>query len=107
LRGAAERSSATINITASGAWVTLPKQAIMPTTTNGAGEWATAGRSCASRQTAAPRKPPMTIPGPKIRPDPPDPMDSDVATIFANGSTRITLSGTVRTAAVMATWTHP
>ena len=31
-------------------------------------------------------KPPMTIPGPKIPPDPPDPMDSPVARIRAKGT---------------------
>ena len=55
----------------------LPKQAIIATTTNGAGECGTAGRPSHRRQTAAPRKPPMTMPGPKMPPDPPEPIESD------------------------------
>jgi hypothetical protein len=34
---------------------------------------------CATRHTAAPRNPLITIPGPKIPPEPPEPIDSDVA----------------------------
>ena len=36
---------------------------------------------------AAPTKPPITTPGPKIPPEPPVPIDSEVATIFAIGRT--------------------
>ena len=42
------------------------------------------------------------MPGPKIPPDPPEPMESDVARILANGSTRITHNGRVMIPAVMA-----
>ena len=48
------------------------------------------------RQTAAPRNPPITMPGPKMPPEPPGPIDSDVARIFANGRRRTIHNGRVR-----------
>src|SRR6201997_5128028 len=79
--------SATMIITASGACATLPKHAIMPTTTNTPGLSGSHGActNSPSRQIAAPVNPPITMPGPKMPPDPPVPIDSDVATIFATG----------------------
>ena len=38
-----------------------------------------------SRQMPAPSMPPMNIPGPKMPPEPPEPIESEVARIFANG----------------------
>ena len=69
--------SATMIITASGAWATLPKHAIMPTTTKMPGCRAprAASTSSPSRQIAAPTNPPMTMPGPKMPPEPPVPID--------------------------------
>ena len=46
-----------------------------------------------SRHTDAPRKAPITMPGPKIPPDPPEPMESPVARIRANGTIRTIHSG--------------
>jgi len=43
---------------------------------------------------AAPTNAPMTMPGPKMPPDPPVPIDSDVATIFAIGR-ELTVDGLV------------
>src|ERR1700758_1544358 len=81
--------SATMIMTANGARATLPKHAIIPTTTKIPGPSGTPGRpdSSPSRQTAAPTKAPTTIPGPNRPPDPPVPIDSDVATILAIGNT--------------------
>ena len=79
--------SATMSITASGAWATLPKSAIIATITNGEGSTGTPGAiGSRSRQIPAPSSPPMTMPGPKTPPEPPEPIDSEVARIFANGS---------------------
>ena len=47
-----------------------------------------------------PTKPPMTMPGPKMPPDPPDPMDSDVARIFTSGRASIDPQGHVGQAVV-------
>src|SRR5271155_2024465 len=80
--------SATMIITASGAREMQPKQVIIPTTTKIPGPSGTPGSPVNSprRQTAAPTNAPMTIPGPNRPPDPPDPIDSEVATILATGS---------------------
>ena len=78
--------SATISITASGAWAMPPKSAIIATITKGAGVAGMPGRWPApSRQKAAPSIPPITMPGPKMPPEPPEPMLSEVARILANG----------------------
>ena len=45
---------------------------------------------------AAPTKAPITIPGPNRPPDPPVPIDSDVATILAIGSTMMIHNGIVQ-----------
>ena len=89
--------SATMIITASGACATLPKHAIMPAITNTAGPPGTAGAPArsANRQMAAPTKAPITMPGPKMPPEPPVPIDSDVARILATGSTNTIHSGMV------------
>ena len=69
----------------------LPKQAIIPTTMNGAGNDGMPGAtSCRRRHTPRPTKPPMNMPGPKIPPDPPDPIESEVARIFTNGNASTT-----------------
>ena len=50
--------SATMSITASGAWATLPKSAIMATITNGAGSAGTPGAIGSSRrQIVGPEQP--------------------------------------------------
>jgi len=101
--------SATIKMTAIGAREMLPKQAIMPTITKVAGSWGMPGAKGSSRrQTPAPRNPPMTRPGPKIPPEPPEPMDSPVARIRANGS-RSTMTSDIwrRLERPRVTWTHP
>ena len=91
--------SATMSITARGAWATLPNSAIIATITNGAGSAGTAGAiGSRRRQIPAPSRPPMTMPGPKIPPEPPEPIDSDVARIFANGRARIIHSGIAKQA---------
>jgi len=51
--------------------------------------------------------PPVTIPGPKMPPDPPEPMLKEVKMIFANGSTRMIHSGNVKMADVMLSCTQP
>ncbi len=91
--------SATMSITASGAWATLPNKAIIATITKGAGENGIAGATGSRRrQIPAPSMPPMNIPGPKMPPDPPEPIDSDVARIFANGRIMTIQSGMARRA---------
>ena len=61
-----------------------------------------------SRQTAAPTNAPITIPGPKIPPDPPVPIDSDVATILAIGRSSTIHSGIVNNPSlVVANCTQP
>ena len=58
--------SATMSMTASGAWATLPNRAIIATMTNGAGSTGIAGAiGSSSRQMPAPSRPPMTMPGPE------------------------------------------
>ena len=86
--------SATISMTASGAREMPPKQHIIPTITYGAGLWPMEGTTGSkSRQTEAPMKAPITMPGPKMPPEPPDPIESPVATMRAKGSTRTIHSG--------------
>ena len=86
--------SATMSMTAIGACAIAPKEAIIPTTTNGAGESGTPGAiGASSRQTDAPRNAPIIMPGPKMPPEPPDPIESDVAKILANGSASTIHSG--------------
>ncbi len=100
--------SPTINITAKGAWAIPPKRAIIPTITNGAAVAGMPGRKpTVSRQKLAPSSPPMTIPGPKMPPLPPEPIDSDVARIFANGITSTTHSGSPSSRWSMPTCTQP
>ena len=78
--------SATMIMTASGAREMLPKQHIIPTMTYGAGSLPRLGTiGSSSRQTEAPRNAPITMPGPKMPPEPPEPIDSPVVTIRANG----------------------
>ena len=90
--------SATMIITASGAWAMPPKSAIMPTITKGAGLAGTCGSTPnESRQSAAPSVPPTTTPGPKTPPEPPEPMESEVARILAKGVTTSNHSGRPRT----------
>ncbi len=92
--------SATINITASGAREMLPKQAIMPTITYGAGSWPRLGTTGSSRrQTAAPTKAPITMPGPKMPPEPPEPMESPVVAMRAKGRMSTIQSGICRSSA--------
>jgi hypothetical protein len=86
--------SATISITAMGAWAMLPKRTIMPTITNGAGSAGSPGAiGSSSRQRDAPRRPPITMPGPNTPPEPPEPIVSEVARIFAKGSARTIQTG--------------
>ena len=67
--------------------------------TNGPGLAGISGSaSWPSRQNAAPSMPPMTMPGPKMPPDPPEPIESDVARILANGSSSTTQSGSAEQA---------
>ena len=100
--------SATINITASGAREILPKQHIMPTITYGAGLWPMEGTIGSNRRhTAAPMKAPMTMPGPKMPPDPPEPIDSPVARMRANGKMRTTHSGSERSWWPRLCWIQP
>ena len=101
--------SATISMTASGAWAMLPNSAIMATITNGAGSIGTAGATGSrSRHSPAPSRPPMTMPGPKIPPEPPEPIDSDVARILANGRTSNIHSGIASRAwRSRPAWTQP
>ena len=102
--------SATMIITASGACATLPKQAIMATMMNTPGVSGSAGAPTrsASRHIAAPTNAPITMPGPKMPPEPPVPMDSDVATILATGNTNTIHSGIEASPSrVMAICTQP
>ncbi len=101
--------SATISITASGAWATLPKSAIIATMTKGAGSTGIAGAiGSRRRQIPAPRRPPITMPGPKTPPEPPEPIESEVARILANGRTRTIQSGIARSACRSSpAWTKP
>ena len=59
------------------------------------------------RQTAAPRKAPITMPGPKIPPEPPEPIERPVARIRANGSTRTIHSGIVSNPGPRLSWIQP
>src|ERR1700735_4732132 len=81
--------SATMIMIASGARATLPKHAIIPTTTKMPGPLGTPGKpdNSPSRQIAAPTKAPITIPGPNNPPEPAVPMDIGGATVLAVGST--------------------
>ena len=81
----------------------------MPTITNGAGSAGTPGAiGSRRRQIAAPSRPPMTMPGPKMPPEPPDPIDSDVARILANGSSSTIHSGIARSVwRSRPAWTQP
>ena len=102
--------SATMIVTASGAWATLPKQAIIATTTKTPGPSGIPGAPAKSarRQIAAPTNAPMTMPGPKMPPEPPVPIDSDVATILAIGRISTIHSGMVdRVSLAVANCTHP
>jgi hypothetical protein len=65
-----------------GAFETLPKNEIIPTIVRST--TSTDGKNWKNiPNIAAPRKPPITMPGANTPPDPPDPMVNDVATIFA------------------------
>ena len=78
--------------------------------TNTPGPAGTAGAPArsASRQIAAPTKAPITMPGPKMPPEPPVPIDSEVATIFAIGRTSTIHSGIAISASlVVAICTQP
>ena len=102
--------SATMIITANGACATLPKHAIIATTTKTPGPLGIPGSPARSAncQMAAPTKAPMTIPGPKMPPEPPLPIDSDVARIFANGRISTIHSGIfARLSVAVANWTQP
>ena len=78
--------SATMSITARGARAVLPKSAIMATMTNGDGSDGTPGATGSrSRQMPAPSSAPMNMPGPKMPPDPPEPMESEVAENLGEG----------------------
>ena len=101
--------SATINITAMGAREMLPKQAIIPTITKAAGSWGMPGaKGSSSRQTPAPVNAPMTRPGPKTPPEPPDPMDIPVARIRAKGMSNTMASDMCsRLVRPKACWTQP
>ena len=101
--------SATMSITASGARAVLPKSAIIATMTNGEGSVGTPGAiGSRSRQIPAPSRAPMNIPGPKIPPDPPEPIDSEVARILANGSARMTHKGRLKSVLrSKPAWTQP
>ena len=52
-------------------------------------------------------KAPMTIPGPKMPPDPPEPMERPVARIRAKGRIRTIHSGSVRSCRPSPCWIHP
>ena len=89
--------SATISMTASGAREMLPKHDIIPTMTYGAGSWPRLGTMGSNRrQTAAPMNAPITMPGPKMPPEPPEPMESPVVTMRANGKRSTIQSGMCR-----------
>ena len=101
--------SATMSITASGARAVLPNRAIMATMTNAEGSEGTPGAiGSRSRQMPAPSSAADEHPGPKMPPDPPEPIESDVARILANGSARTTHKG--RLSSVLRSkpaWTQP
>ncbi len=74
----------------------------------GEASWGTPSpRSKATRHTAAPVNAPITIPGPKIPPDPPEPIEKAVAAMRAAGATSTIQSGTVSRDGSMARWTQP
>ena len=75
----------------------LPKHDIIPTMTYGAGSWPRLGTTGSNRrQTAAPMNAPITMPGPKMPPEPPEPMESPVATMRAKGKRSTIQSGMCR-----------
>jgi hypothetical protein len=87
--------SATMSITPRRAWEMLPKQATIPTIMKGAGLSGTDGATgCRRCHIPAPTKAPITMPGPKMPPEPPDPTDNEVARIFTNGRASTTHTGT-------------
>ena len=100
--------SATMIIVAMGMCPMLPKLAIMPTMTNGAGLSGTPGAKCSSRrQTAAPTSAPMTMPGPKMPPEPPEPIERLVARILAKGRSSRSQIGKVRMSGLIIFCTQP
>ena len=100
--------SATMSITASGAREMLPKQAIIPTMTYGAGSWPRLGTIGSSRrQTAAPTKAPITMPGPKMPPDPPEPIESPVVAMRAKGRMSTIQSGMCSSWLPSPAWIQP
>ena len=99
---------ATSSIVATGARAIAPNSAIIPTTTNGAGSGPTpAPTGSSSRHTARPVNAPITSPGPKTPPDPPVPIDSDVARIFAKGSAMTMISGRLSSRPLRPSWIQP
>lgn len=86
----------------------LPKQATIPTTMNGAGlsgnEGAKGWRRC---HTPAPTNAPITIPGPKIPPEAPEPTDREVARILTKGRARMTHRARSELGPVIAFCTKP
>ena len=60
-----------------------------------------------SRHTAAPMKAPITMPGPKIPPDPPEPMESPVATMRAKGTMSTIHSGIPSSSGPSDFWIQP
>ena len=60
-----------------------------------------------SRQTAAPMKAPITMPGPKMPPDPPEPMESPVARMRAKGTMSTIHSGMPSSSGPSDFWIQP
>lgn len=90
--------SVTMIIIAIGAWEMAPKRAIIPTITKtGTDSTGTIPGSarCSKAPRAPPADPPITSPGAKTPPLPPEPMVSDVVRIFANGRRRSTPIGSM------------
>ena len=99
--------SATMSITASGAWAMPPNIPIMPMMTKGAGLAGMPGSAAPRRQKEAPSMPPITMPGPKMPPEPPEPIERDVDSIFTNGRASTIHSARVVVSDPIASWTHP